>query len=195
MDPVTGRQVYLRETIQGTDAAAWKKADDKLAQFRAQMLKQRSVASSVPLGNALDEWLAKADLEDSTRDGYAGYIERVIKPALGKTPVRKIGARELESLYAELRRCRVRCDRRPFIEKHKGDGEHDCVEAKCVPHKCKPMADPSPSPPPDLHPNTVRYRIRKMNKITNLHLPSAKVEGSAQRHCSHPRNDIDSPST
>lgn len=139
-DPVTGRQVYLRGTIQGTDAAAWKKADDKLAEFRAQVLKQRSVASSVPLSHALDEWLAKADLEDSTRDGYTGYIERVIKPALGKTPVRKIGPRELESFYAELRRCRIRCDRRPFIEKHKADGEHDCVEAKCVPHVCKPMA-------------------------------------------------------
>jgi integrase len=45
----------------------------------------------------------------------------------------------LESFYAELRRCRVRCDGRPFIE-HKAGGEHDCQAAKCKPHTCTPMA-------------------------------------------------------
>jgi integrase len=45
----------------------------------------------------------------------------------------------LETFYAELRRCRVRCDRRPFID-HKAVGEHDCKSAKCTPHTCKPMA-------------------------------------------------------
>jgi hypothetical protein len=50
IDPVTGRQVYLRATVPGTDDAAWKKADDKLAEFRAQVLKQRSAQSSVNLG-------------------------------------------------------------------------------------------------------------------------------------------------
>jgi hypothetical protein len=47
--------------------------------------------------------------------------------------------RHLKTLYAELRRCRIRCDRKPFIE-HKADGEHDCVLAKCKPHVCRPMA-------------------------------------------------------
>jgi integrase len=54
--------------------------------------------------------------------------------------VNKLSAHNLESLYAELRRCRIRCNGKPFIEKHKVDGEHDCVEAKCEPHECDPMA-------------------------------------------------------
>jgi integrase len=45
----------------------------------------------------------------------------------------------LETFYAELRRCRIRCDGRPFIE-HKAAGEHDCKAAKCKLHTCKPMA-------------------------------------------------------
>jgi integrase len=69
-----------------------------------------------------------------------GYIECTIKPALGSIAIDKMSARNLETLYAELRRCRSRCDGRPFIERHRVDGEHDCVKKKCVPHTCKPMA-------------------------------------------------------
>ncbi|MEV5302776.1 site-specific integrase [Amycolatopsis methanolica] len=140
IDPVTGRRSYLRETIKGSDDAAWRKAENTLTQFRAKVIKQRSTASTVKFGYAIDEWLRTADLETSTRDGYMGYIDRVIKPILGNTPVSKIGARQLETLYAELRRCRKRCDGKPFIELHKKDGDHDCIAAKCVPHECKPMA-------------------------------------------------------
>src|SRR5947209_7112787 len=44
-----------------------------------------------------------------------------------------------EDKLADLRRCRVRCDGRSFIE-HKAVGEHDCKAAKCKLHTCKPMA-------------------------------------------------------
>jgi hypothetical protein len=46
-DPVTLRQVHLRATIPGTDKAAYRKADDKLSEFRTQVLKQRSPAAHV----------------------------------------------------------------------------------------------------------------------------------------------------
>lgn len=139
IDPVTGRQSYLRETIPGTDDAAWRKADDKLTEFRAQVLKQRNVASSVPFSKAVDEWMQNSEVVDSTRDGYVNYIERYIRPILGKQPVRKIDARVLEGFYAELRRCRTRCDKKPFVE-HRAEGDHDCEKAKCAEHKCKPLA-------------------------------------------------------
>jgi integrase len=139
-DPVTNRRSYLRETIKGTDDAAWRRAENKLTEFRAQVIRQRSTASSVKLSYAIDEWLRTADIEQSTRDGYVGYIDRVIKPILGDTSVSKLGARELENLYSQLRRCRKRCDGKPFIEKHKTKGEHNCVASKCQPHGCKPMA-------------------------------------------------------
>jgi len=38
----------------------------------------------VSLSRTIDEWLHGTDIETSTRDGYEGYIERTIKPALGR---------------------------------------------------------------------------------------------------------------
>jgi integrase len=140
IDPVTGRRTYKRENVAGTDPAAWKRAEKVLIKLAAAADKQRNPTSSVSFGHAISEWLRTADIEDSTRDGYVGYIDRVIGPALGKLPIDKIGARDLENLYAELRRCRLRCDGKPFIEKHKTEDEHDCVTEKCEPHECKAMA-------------------------------------------------------
>jgi integrase len=138
-DPVTGRRAYKRATIKGTDDAAWRKARNKRTELRAAVLKQRRASSSVKFDHCLDEWFQKADLEDSTRNSYGGYIKRVIKPTLGHVAVNRLGANDLESLYSELRRCRIRCDGKPFIE-HKVDGEHDCAKAECEPHECDPMA-------------------------------------------------------
>jgi hypothetical protein len=95
----------------------------------------------VTLAYAVDEWLRTSEVEDSTRDGYVNDINRYIKPVLGEQPVRKVDAHTLESFYTELRRCRVRCDGKPFIEKHKTEDKHDCAELKCTVHECKPLAN------------------------------------------------------
>jgi integrase len=139
-DPVTGTKRYLNESIQGTDRAAQRRAEKVLTRLQSQVDSQRVPESGISLGQAIDEWLAANEIEDTTRRTYVGYIERTIKPAIGAEPIDKVSARILESLYRELRRCRARCDRRPFIEKHQAAGEHDCVEKKCRPHVCKPMA-------------------------------------------------------
>ena len=136
---MTGRQVYHRATIQGTDDAAIKRAEDKLAEFRTKVLNQRSAASSVSFSYAVDEWMRTSEIEDSTRKTYLGYIASHIKPVLGKVPIKKVDVRTLESFYTELRRCRIRCDGKPFIV-HKKAGEHDCAEEDCQPHKCKALA-------------------------------------------------------
>jgi len=39
-------------------------------------------------------------------EGYRGYIERTIRPALGDDPLERIGVRVLDEFYADLRRCR-----------------------------------------------------------------------------------------
>lgn len=139
-DPVTGRDVYLSESIKGTDKAAYKLADKTMTRLLAQVDQQRSTSTTVTFSHGIDEWLRTVELEDSTRDGYVGYIERTIRPALGAVQVRKLSPRVLESLYSELRRCRMRCDGKPFVEQHKAEGVHDCVKAKCKLHKCRPMA-------------------------------------------------------
>ena len=103
------------------------------------MDEQRSPSTSVTLSYAIDEWLRTADIEDTTRHGYVGYIDRAIRPALGDVPVGKLTTRMLETFYGELRRCRTKCNGRPFVE-HNADGEHDCKKLKCKLHMCKGMA-------------------------------------------------------
>ena len=139
-DPVTGKRVYRSETIAGTDRAAQRRAEKALTRLTAEVNAQRAPTSSVSLAYLLGEWLSRAELEETTRRTYVGYIDRTIVPAIGSTAIDKLSARTLETLYSELRRCRARCDGRPRIERHKADGEHDCVARRCVPHVCKPMA-------------------------------------------------------
>ncbi|WP_216206948.1 tyrosine-type recombinase/integrase [Amycolatopsis aidingensis] len=140
LDPVTGKRTYLRKTIEGTDKAAQRRAQKQLNKFLTQVDEQRAPSSSVTLSYVLDEWMRVTELEESTRNTYEGYIARTIKPAFGNEPARKIDARALESLYTELRRCRARCDRRPFIEKHKStEADHDCKARGCKVHTCRPL--------------------------------------------------------
>jgi integrase len=138
-DPVTRRRVYLRESVKGTDKAAYKRAERVMNRLLTKVNEQRAPTSSVSMSYAVSEWLRTTEIEDSTRDGYVNYVNRYINPVLGEQPVRKIDARTLESCYTELRRCRTRCDSKPFVE-HEADGVHDCVKEKCKPHKCKPLS-------------------------------------------------------
>jgi integrase len=139
-DPVTGRDRYLTETVKGTDAAALKRAEKVMTRLPADVDRQRAPQTAIPLARVLEEWLRTAEIEDTTRRTYAGYIERTIVPALGSIAVDKVSARHLETLHAELRRRRRRCDGRPFVERHRMKGEHDCAAKRCVVHVCTPMA-------------------------------------------------------
>ncbi len=139
-DPVTGRRVYRNETVRGTDRAAEKRAQKVLTRLLAEVDAQRAPTSTVALSYVLAEWLRTAELEDTTRRTYVGYIDRTIVPAIGDVAADRLTARTLEKLYGELRRCRVRCDGRPFVEHRSDDAEHDCAKRKCRPHVCRPMA-------------------------------------------------------
>ena len=139
VDPVTGRDRYLSESVKGTDRAARREAEKVMARLQAEVDGQRSAQSSVTLSYTLDEWLKTVEVEDSTRDGYIGYVERNIRPTLGAVPIAKLSTRTLETFYAELRRCRIRCNGRPTIA-HRVVGEHACDVAGCEPHVCRPMA-------------------------------------------------------
>lgn len=43
----------------------------------------------------------------------------------------------MDSFYAELRRCRAHCDRRPFVV-HRTTRQHVCAD-RCAPHECRPL--------------------------------------------------------
>ncbi|MGD9986358.1 tyrosine-type recombinase/integrase [Pseudonocardia sp.] len=158
-DPVTGKRLYLTDST--TDE---REAERIRRRFVAQVDDQRNVRTRATLGKTLESWLRTHEAEESTLDGYRGYIRRTIEPALGNVAIGKVTAQVLEELYADLRRCRHRCkDGEPVVDhrttvphecrevRHKrkpgrpGKPPHDCEAAGCVvvecpPHHCTPMS-------------------------------------------------------
>ena len=74
-----------------------------LNRMRAQVEAQQHARTRATLEAALDAWLRVHEAEETTLDGYHGYVRRCIKPALGDLPISKITAQLLEEFYAELR--------------------------------------------------------------------------------------------
>lgn len=161
VDPVTGRPNYLTETAHDD-----RQAQRALRKLLSEVDEHRHARTKATLGAAVDAWLRVHEVEQNTRNGYEAYARLYIKPALGDVSIGKINAQLLEELYAQLRRCRARCDGKITID-HRVDGPHDCrvvrhrrprgrpragwdtehscAEAGCVveecqPHKCNPLS-------------------------------------------------------
>lgn len=120
VDPLTGQRMYLSEST--TDEAEARRILDRL---RSQVDEQRHAKTRATFRAAMEAWLRVHEIEDTTRESYESYARLYLYPAFGDEPVGRIGPRVLEELYAELRRCRTRCDGRPTID-HRTDQPHEC---------------------------------------------------------------------
>jgi integrase len=140
IDPLTGKEHYLYESA--PDA---REAERIRTRLLAQVDRQRSTSTRATFGYLLDAWLKVHDIDPGTLASYARTVERRIKPALGDLPVSKLTARVLEEFYADLRRCRDRCNKKPYIV-HRTGSPHDCeaddpsTRKQCRLHVCKPYA-------------------------------------------------------
>ncbi len=153
VDPLTGKEIRLSAST--TDEGGAKKL---LTRMLAEVDENRNARTKATLGAALDAWLRVHQAEESTLRSYTRYARRYIRPALGDVSVGKITAQLLEEFYAELRRCRDRCDGRPAVDhrtevahecrtvRHRSRRRgHDCQEAgctvvECQPHRCEPLS-------------------------------------------------------
>src|SRR3954447_419976 len=137
VDPRTGKDHYLTESTR--DEGQAKKI---LTRLLAQVDEQRNPRTKATLGAALAAWLRTHEAEETTLDGYRGYVRRTIEPALGAVPIAKITPQTLEELYADLRRCKRRChDGAPAVD-HRTSATHDC---RMVRHRRRP-GRPGPDP-------------------------------------------------
>jgi integrase len=161
VDPVTGKPVYLSESTRDETKVA-----EIQTRLQAKVDRQRNAATNATLAYVLEAWLEVHEADESTLDRYRELAERTIGPALGHVPISKLGTRALEQFYAQLRRCSVRCNGKPYIE-HRATGEHECRTVKhrrppgrpsaqslaahecavagcevieCQPHVCKPLS-------------------------------------------------------
>lgn len=136
-DPVTKRRHYLRETV-----PAGPKADRETEKVLTRLLNQvderRNPRTNATVNQLLKRYLDHHfDGEPSTCDQYRGDVRKHIAPFIGDEPVGRIDADVLDSLYAELRRCREHCSGSRRID-HRTKRAHDC-DGRCRPHTCKPL--------------------------------------------------------
>jgi len=111
-DPLTGKEIRLKATAKTAE-----RAQAELARLLEQASVGQQPESAATVGYLLDQYMAVADLDVSTREGYEGYIRHTIKPALGGMELRKLRGPVLDTFYARLRRCGdLACTGRPFTE-------------------------------------------------------------------------------
>ena len=94
-DPLTGKEIRLKATAKTAEHA-----QAELARLLEQASVGRQPESAATVGYLLDQYMAVADLDVSTREGYEGYIRRTIKPALGGMELRKLRGPVLDTFYA-----------------------------------------------------------------------------------------------
>lgn len=137
IDPVTKRRHYLRETVPATTPKAAEEAERAIRRLQTQVDERRQPRTNASLSQLIERHLELAELDETTRRTYLGYVRSHIEPLIGQVEVGAVDADVLDSYYAELRRCRRHCDRRPVTE-HRTKTPHEC-DARCRPHECRPL--------------------------------------------------------
>jgi integrase len=159
IDQLTGKKIWFRETVpaKSTRRETERAAEKVLTRLLSQVDERRSPRTEATVNQLLDRWLEVLDVERTTRIGYVGKIEKHIRPTIGRLPVGRVKAETIESLYAQLRRCRDHCRGRKYVE-HRTNGEHVCDEhtarRKCakvtcgdVSARCRWVRASLPTPP------------------------------------------------
>lgn len=101
-DPKTGKWKQMSKTVRGSarDAdAALRELIDSLGPSQAEAL-------GVTVGELLDRWLdecIRLDVSPTTLRTYRSNIEKAIRPRLGRLPLNRLTARQLDELYGQLK--------------------------------------------------------------------------------------------
>jgi integrase len=148
VDPLTGKRNCLTAVVPPGPGAA-KEAEKVRTRLLTQVDQRRNPRTKATLDELLDRYLEVAELERSARNMYIGYLDRHVRPALGALPLARIDGEVLDSLYAQLRRCRIRCNRRQRLVDHRTTQDQECDD-RCRPRQAD--ADNAAAAPPRIRP-------------------------------------------
>jgi hypothetical protein len=129
------------------------KASRQAEAVRTRLLNEvnerRSPRTNATVNQLLDKYLDIFDGDRGTLQKYHGYVRKHIAPFIGQVKVGELDADILDSLYAELRRCRVHCDGRKRIDHRTPVDPH---LRPSLPAARVPAARCDDDPPHALHP-------------------------------------------
>ena len=107
-DPLSGKRHYLVEVIPaGPKAAAL--AEAARTRLLAQVDERRNPRTNATLDQLLDRYLETLDVGRTTHRMYTKYLQKHVRPFVGRLKAGAVDVEALDSLYAELRRCRIHC--------------------------------------------------------------------------------------
>ena len=115
LDPLSGKRYYLTDTVPAGPKAA-KQAEKVRTRLLAEVDERRNPRTSATVNQLLDRYLGVLKIEDTTRNSDDRLIRLHVRPLIGDLSIGRIDGETLDAYYAELRRCRARCDRRPRID-------------------------------------------------------------------------------
>ena len=161
-DPVTKKNFYLQETVPPGPRQA-QEAEKLKTRFLNQVDEGRNPKTRANVDQLIEKYFEVVDVDVQTLRGYRSKYKNHIRPLLGTTPLSKLGqigtgVEILDSFYAELRRCRIHCDGKDFIQ-HRTTRPHQCDEHEgnrcprnnlqgcrrcqrmCKPHVCNGLGD------------------------------------------------------
>jgi hypothetical protein len=149
---------YLRTTVP-PGPTALRDAKKALTKLLNQVDEKRAPRTSASVNQLLDRYFEiRTDLAGGTLRDYMSKANKHIRPILGTHPIAKLDTMVLESLYADLRRCRDHCRGQKSVQ-HRTDRPHVCDEhddrglcdpvdkacractRMCKPHQCQPLKD------------------------------------------------------
>jgi integrase len=137
IDAVSWRRHYLREVVPAGPKAA-SEAEKVARKLAAQVDERRNPRTTTTVDQLLDRYLETLDVGPTTHRMYTRYLEKHVRPFIGRQKAGALDADALDSLYAELRRCQIHCRDRRTVD-HRTPRPHECDE-RCRPHACKPLA-------------------------------------------------------
>jgi len=137
VDPLTKRRHYLREVI-AAGPTARAEAEKARRRLVVQVDEQRSPRTAATVEQLLNQHFELLEVEPGTLGTYRSLAISHIVPLIGNVKVGALRAAVFDSFYAELRRCRAHCDRRPYVD-HRTQRVHEC-DHRCRPHSCRPLA-------------------------------------------------------
>ncbi len=137
IDPITKRRHDLVEVIPAGPRAA-SLAEEARVRLLHEVYQRRHPRTNATVNQMLDRYFKEADWEYNTRETYRGYVAKHIRPFLGEEKVGSLDDGIMESLYAEMRRCREHCKNPRGMVDHRTERAHECDE-RCTPHKCRPL--------------------------------------------------------
>lgn len=137
-DPITRRRNTLVKIVSPGTPNAAEVAEQVRTRLLNEVDERRHPKTKATVNQLLDAYFKHIKVERNTLGRYRQLADLHIRPFIGKARVGETDAEVFDSLYSELRRCRVHCSR-PFTA-HRTDRRHIC-DSRCGVHRCEPLGE------------------------------------------------------